>query len=164
MNLQDMLTIYDYNFWADRRILTAAAKLSPEQFTATSSYSYGGVRGTLVHTLDTEHGWRMIIQHGTVTPDLTEAEFPTLAALEKRWDEEESAMRAYLAGLKDKDLDGLIRYTTSSGIKRERVLWHCLMHVANHGTQHRSEAAALLTSYGQSPGDLDFTVFRNEKA
>ena len=32
------------------------------------------------------------------------------------------------------------------------------------GTQHRSEAAILLTSYGQSPGDFDFTMFVNERA
>ena len=164
MNIQDMLTIYDYNYWANRRILTTAAKLSPAQFVAPSSHSFGGVRGTLVHTFDSEYGWRSIIQHGTVTPDMTEAEFPALAALEKRWDEEESAMRAYLAGLKDEDMGGMVRYTASSGIKRERILWHCLLHVVNHGTQHRSEAAALLTGYDQSPGDLDFTVFLNERA
>ena len=72
-------------------------------------------------------------------------------------------MRAYLASLQDDDLDGLLRYTTDQGERRERVLWHCLLHVVNHGTQHRSEAAALLTEYGSSPGDLDFTVFLNEK-
>jgi len=55
-----------------------------------------------------------------------------------------------------------VRYLIPGGIVRERVLWHCLLHVVNHGTQHRSEAAALLTSYGQSPGGLDFTLFLNE--
>jgi len=30
--------------------------------------------------------------------------------------------------------------------------------------QHRSEAANLLTTYGQSPGDLDFTRWLNERA
>ena len=37
-----------------------------------------------------------------------------------------------------------------------------LAHLANHGTQHRSEAAMLLTSYGYSPDDLDLIVFLRE--
>jgi uncharacterized damage-inducible protein DinB len=35
--------------------------------------------------------------------------------------------------------------------------------VVNHGTQHRSEAAALLTGYNASPGDLDFVLFLYEQ-
>ena len=54
-------------------------------------------------------------------------------------------------------------YTTGEGEQRERVLWHCLLHVVNHGTQQRSEAAALLTEYGSSPGQLDFTVFLHKQ-
>jgi uncharacterized damage-inducible protein DinB len=44
------------------------------------------------------------------------------------------------------------------GIPFETVLWQALFHVVNHGTQTRSEAAVILTSYGHSPGDLDCTV------
>ncbi|MCB0024762.1 MAG: hypothetical protein KDD91_17125, partial [Caldilinea sp.] len=45
------------------------------------------------------------------------------------------------------------------GRMRERVRWHCLLHVVNHGTYHRGETAALLTGLGHSPGELDFTVY-----
>ena len=163
MNIQDMQTLYEYNYWANDRILRASALVSPQELSARAAHGYGSLRATLVHTLDTEYGWRMLCQHATVTPDMAEAEFPTVASIAQRWREEEATMRAYLASLTDGDLAGYVRYTTSSGQPRERVLWHCLLHIVNHGTQHRSEAADLLTEYGSSPGDLDFTVFLNEQ-
>ena len=39
------------------------------------------------------------------------------------------------------------------------TFWQALAHVVNHGTQHRSEAAALLTAAGRSPGELDMIVY-----
>jgi uncharacterized damage-inducible protein DinB len=163
MQIQDMLILYEYNYWANGRILAAGANASPEQFLAPAAYDLGSLRRTLLHTLDTEYGWRMLCQHQIFTPDLAEDEFPTLDMLAQRWREEERTMRDYLAGLADDDLAGLVRYTTDSGQRRERVLWHCLLHIVNHGTQHRSEAAAILTGYGHSPGDLDFTMFLSQQ-
>ena len=161
MNKQDILLIYEYNYWANNRILDASATVLQEQFVATASFPYGGLRGTLVHILDSEWSWRALFQKRELASELQEIEFASLAALQTRFQAEESAMRAYLAGLSD-DMESHLLYTTDSGVERDRILWHCLLHVVNHGTQHRSEAAALLTDFGHSPGDLDFTVFLND--
>jgi len=165
MNLRDILTLYDYNYWANHQILVAGTHMNPEQFVGPTAHSFGSLRGTLVHTLDSERAWRMLLQHHTLDyfDVLQDEDFPTFDSLEQRWQEEELAMRDYLVHLTDADLTGVIRYTTDEGDKRERVLWHGLLHVVNHGTHHRSEAAAILTDYGRSPGGLDFTAFLNEQ-
>jgi len=162
MDVQDIHLIYNYNYWASGQILAAAARVTDEQFLAPASFPYGGLHGTLLHTLEAEWSWRALFQTIEDASELLPADYPDLPAIETRWREEETAMRAYLAGLRDEDMESHLRYTTDTGIKRDRILWHCLLHVVNHGTQHRSEAAALLTENGHSPGDLDFTVFLNE--
>ena len=162
MNIQDIHLIYEYNYWANKKIFASSANVTPEQFLAPASFPYGGLRGTLPHILDAESGWRGLFERQSFGADLSLDDFPTVQSLEERWQEEERAMRAYLASLRNEDMESHLRYTTGEGVKRDRILWHCLLHVVNHGTQHRSEAAALLTDYGHSPGDLDFTVFLNE--
>ncbi|MEP6896147.1 MAG: DinB family protein [Chloroflexota bacterium] len=162
MNIQDIHLIYEYNYWANKKILTTSAQVSPEQFTAPASFPYGGLHGTLLHILETEWGWRALFQTIEDASDLLPADYPDLASIETHWQAEEKAMRAYLATLSDEDMQGHLRYTTDAGEPRDRILWHCLLHVVNHGTQHRGEAAALLTDFGQSPGDLDLTVFLNK--
>ena len=163
MNVQDVKLIFDYNYWANNKLLTTSTDVSQEQFTIPSNFPHGGLRGTLLHTLDAEYGWRVLCESSVETEDLKESDYPTAALLIDHWHKEETAMRGYLSNLKDNDLTGMIRYTTNSGLKRERVLWHCLYHVVNHGTQHRSEAAAILTSFNHSPGDFDFSMFMLEK-
>ncbi len=140
MNIHAVRTCYDYHYWANKQILTAGSQVSPEQFIAPTTHSFGSLRGTLVHMLDSDCGWRMLCQHGSLAAfrALAEQAFPTIDVLTQQYNAEEQAMRAYLAGLSDADLVESVRYTVDNGQRRERILWHCLWHVVNHGTQHRT--------------------------
>jgi uncharacterized damage-inducible protein DinB len=160
MQVDDILTLYDYNYWANTRILERTTQVSEAQFVAPAEVSHRSLRGTLVHTLATEWMWRMRCQE-SLSPGqlLSEADLPSMEAILSRWQSEEQAMRAYLASLNDAALAGVVQYTTTRGVPHENKLWHLLVHVVNHGTQFRAEAAVLLTEYGHSPGDLDLIVF-----
>lgn len=161
MQIDTIRTIYDYHYWATRRIMNTCQTISAEQLTTAAAQGYGSLHTILVHMLDADTSWRMRCEDGSDSAEITTADVPTLDLLIERWVAEEQAMRAYLGRLSNADLAGVVRYPIGNGQWRERVRWHCLYHVVNHGTQHLSEAAALLTGYGSSPGDIDFTVFLN---
>ena len=159
MNLRDIQAFYDYNCWATDRVLNAAGKLGAGQLTApVSTSNYGSLRGTLVHTLDAEEAYRARMATGDNPPDLNEVDFPTVDSLAARWRAEQARMRTYIATLKDESLDEIAVYQ-SDGMQRQRPRWHIFAQLFGHGAQHRAEAAIILTSYNQSPGDLDFVVW-----
>lgn len=162
MNKDDITLLFRYSRWAWERVLAQAARLSAEQYTALAPVPHGSVLGTLVHAMSAESVWRQRWQGESPRALLREADFPTFSALHERWEAEARALDEFLAGVAETDLDTVFRYTTTKGVPMEDVLWHLMAHVVNHGTQHRSEAAMLLTTFGFSPGDLDLITFLRE--
>jgi uncharacterized damage-inducible protein DinB len=164
MNEKDLLTLYDYNYWANGRVLDAAAQVTPEQYTAPANLSHGSLRGTLVHTFVAEHVWRLRCQEGVSPASLpNEADYPTLDLLRERWLEEERAMRLYIPSLTEARLQEMVHYTTTKGVPYSNRLSNLLVHVVNHGTQSRAEAGLALWSYDHSPGDLDMVLYFRER-
>ena len=162
MNISNIHLMFEYNYWANGRIFNAAKPITPEQLLAPAEFPYGDLRATLVHIIDAEFGWRGLFENNKFNEEIKPEEFADVQSIHERAQIEEQAMRAYINGLTDADMESHKKYLTDTGEPRDRILWHCLYHVVNHGSQHRSEAAAILTHFNASPGDLDFTVFLNE--
>lgn len=153
----DIDLLFRYNDWANERILAMAARVTADEFAQPNDFGWGSLKGALVHLMDAEYAWRVLLKDGEHVTWLQPEDFANVAAIRARWTEERAAFWAYLEGLSSDDLSATISYEGDT--KRYRALWHCLAHVVNHGTQHRAECAALLTGFGHSPGNLDFTVY-----
>lgn len=156
--------IWEYNYWANHRLLAKAGNLTEAQLNEKAPYMWDSIMGTMAHMLGAEWIWRQRVHEG-VSPAaiLDRTQFSTLELLKKRWAEEETAMRGYLARLSEADVEREVEYRNTAGQPFSRPLWQILSHVVNHGTQHRSEIALSLTNFDQSPGDMDITLFLSER-
>jgi uncharacterized damage-inducible protein DinB len=160
MKIQDLQLLFEYNHWANERVLRYAARLTTRQLNAPAKLGQGSVLQALVHIVDVEWSWRRACQEGHLPADyLTVEQFPTIPALRVYWRDDMAQTMAYLAILTDQTVHQAVQYDWPRARPRKKMLWHILVHIVNHGTHHRSEVSHYLATCGHSPGSMDFLNF-----
>jgi uncharacterized damage-inducible protein DinB len=155
-------TLYQYNAWANERILTTAMQLSPDQLHARGGASFGSVHETLVHIMSAQWVW-LARWKGTSPSSMLEAQsFPELTSIQSRWVDIEQQTQQFVTAVDEAQLALVVEYVNLQGEHWAYPLWQQMVHQVNHATQHRSEVAVMLTEYGHSPGWLDFLYFVDE--
>jgi uncharacterized damage-inducible protein DinB len=165
MRRAEVVQFVDYLCWVNRRLLDAAARLPTEAFSAATGGTVRDLRATLVHELDVEWSWRLVLQgrpeeEWSSAVELKPEDFPDVQGLRARWDEEERELRGWVATLTDDELSADTRPPLTNELL---PLWYYVMHIVMHGTQQQSDAATLLTGVGQSPGEIGFLEFVAEQ-
>ena len=161
--LESIRDLYAYSAWANTRILDTAEQLTPEQFTSAGD-SFDSIRDTLAHTASVQWLW-LERWRATSPPELWDpASVADVAELRTRWEAVETETSEYVATLREPDLTRVVSYVNFQGERWAYPLWQQLLHQVNHATQHRSEAALLLTRFGHSPGWLDYLVYVDGKS
>jgi uncharacterized damage-inducible protein DinB len=155
MNVDDVRYLFAFDRWATARILAALDGIDEATWSATQVVDERGLGGILVHHLGATQRWRHGLLEDGITARPEKEPLPTPDGLRAWWAAEWPAIDAWLAGIDDAWLS-----REGDGVP----FWQMLAHVVNHGTQHRSEAAAILTQAGRSPGDLDMIDFAEELA
>lgn len=162
MLIEKIRKFFEYNYWANDRLFDKAGAIANEEFLSRNRFPHGSLKETFVHQLFAEWIWRnrcagQSPKSGDKMPVATD--FKDLDSLRTFWAQEEKDMQTFLSKLNDEQLSGEFKYTTTRGVPYEDNLADILIHVVNHGTQHRSEIAQMLTELGQSPGDIDYDEF-----
>lgn len=163
MTIKDLEGLYDYGYWANKRLLEVIRQLTAEQFTQAVAGSYGSIRNTLVHVLSAEWGWLGRCGGPERGPALRPDDFPTVDALVEAWQRVEQHVRGFLSTLRDEDLARAVEYATPRGERRSMTLGELMHHGANHGVHHRGQVALLLRLLGYTPANVDMLFYYAEK-
>jgi uncharacterized damage-inducible protein DinB len=164
MLLDVIRSLYQYNAWANHRILIATSELTPEQFLAPAGSSYASIRDTLVHCMSAEWIWLSRWKGTSPRAMLEVTDFPTLQSIQTCWETIEAETQQFIDQLNPMRLGEVVSYINTRSEKWAYPLWQQMIHQVNHATQHRSEVAAILTLFGCSPGDLDYLVYQDQLA
>jgi uncharacterized damage-inducible protein DinB len=157
MRADEIRFLFAYDRWATRRVLDALDGLDPAVWARTDVVGDRGLGSILVHQLGSSQRWRILFE-ARATDDRVKLELeplPTIDELRARWEVDWAAVDAWLETL----TDGFV-----ANVREGVPVWQLLVHVVNHGTQHRAEAAAILTAEGRSPGELDLFDYAEEHA
>jgi uncharacterized damage-inducible protein DinB len=156
----DFASLFAFNRWANRKMLDACRKLTPEQYVAEPVSGWPSVRATVWHIAIVTDGWLRALAGEPNESFPSEAELATVD------DAERLLVRAYqrfdelLPGLTPERLATLVTLR-----RRGRVAtlppWAVLRHIVNHTTYHRGQVASKLKRFGvqQPETDLVYWIF-----
>ncbi len=149
---------YDYHFSENRKIWDSyITPLSYEQFTQPAAYSHGSVRDQILHLISADDLWFSELRGVPPSEPLPPANFDHRKIIRAHWDQVEQSMRDYLAELRDERLfDKPIKEPKDD---QDLSVWQVLLHVVNHGTDHRAQLLRLLNDLGIKTTSQDFIFY-----
>jgi uncharacterized damage-inducible protein DinB len=155
MNADAFRHFYEYHFAENRKLWDSyVAPLADAQFTQPSGYSVGSVRDQITHLMDVDDVWFSELQ-GIEPLDAPPPAGPDdRGSLRAHWDQVEQRMRAYLAQLRDDML--FTRPIQEPEEDQALIVWQVLLHVVNHGTDHRAQLLRALHDMGSTTGPQDY--------
>ncbi|MCH7483806.1 MAG: DinB family protein [Chloroflexi bacterium] len=163
MSKLDLIThLYEYNEWANDRLLGVASGLSEDELSAGRDASFDSILSSFAHVAAGQIVWLERWAGGeNATPLLELQQMADTGTVRDSFLASHAGLREFVAGLTDERLEAPLDFRDSRGARYSRSLWQLMTYVANHGTFHRGEIAMMLTG-GHSPGDLDFSFWEYE--
>jgi uncharacterized damage-inducible protein DinB len=162
MNTDLFRQFYDYHFAENRKIWDRyVLQLSNEQFTKEVDYAHSSVRDQVVHLVSVDDTWFRGLRSEEIPEPLDADQFEDRESLRAHWDRVEQRMREYLANLSD---EMLCAKPFPEGEDQDLITWQVLLHVVNHGTDHRAQILRLLNDFGVETESQDFIFYVYEHA
>jgi uncharacterized damage-inducible protein DinB len=172
MTKDDIRLLFEFDRWANNRVVQAVSTLDAEKFTRDLGGSLRSVRDTLLHIIGCEWAWLACWKEPSPTSSFVTDSvwtrrdalfnpnaFPDLAAVQLKWEEVEREQVEFVNRVTNESLGRMlpVRATQIS-------LVHLMQHLANHSTYHRGQVALMMRQLSAKPLATDFAEFLMERS
>jgi uncharacterized damage-inducible protein DinB len=147
-------TLFQYHVSLNRRVWQSVLALSAEQFLAPIDYAHGSIRNQIVHMAAVDGRWLRGLQgHPNARAfNPPPKDYPTPESVFALWDPIESEFLAHVLSMDDAALQ-------SSPPGLDEPAWQVLLHVVNHGTDHRAQLLRALHDFGAPTFPQDLIIY-----
>ena len=151
----DIVALFAYDRWANRKVLDACRKLTAEQYVAEPVPGWSSVRSTLAHiVLATEVNLRTLV----TDPDdrmPTEADLATVDDAARLLERPYRRFEELRPTLTPERLNTMLTLRWP-GHTATLPRWALLRHIVNHSSYHRGQIASKLKRFGIEQPNTDF--------
>lgn len=163
MTKAEIQLLFDYDSWANFRLVEVIATLTAEQFKKDVGASFGGIHGTLVHILSVDRVW--LDRWTDKKPSLLKVEdVPTIEVVKKQWDAFYLQINNFLQGITVEQLNEPFQDTDFKGNSHIQLLSQQMQHKVNHSSYHRGQIVTLLRQLNVTPAGTDFINFLRQRS
>ncbi len=148
-SLELVRSLIDYHLALTRRVWEVIERITEEQYLADDAYSRGSIRNLMVHLASTDRRWLSGLKEQPDVGHLQPEEYPTRAAGRALFENVARELADYAAALTEAGLEQNARDIPSPR-------WQVLVHMVNHGTDHRATVLQKLTALGAPSFGQDY--------
>jgi len=152
----DMIKAFvEYHLDMTRRVWDSIDQITDEQFLTDDAYSRGSIRNLMVHLAATDSNWLAGLKN--IPEDQDEPgkkleDYTDRSIVREFWNITAKDLATYIERLTESELN-----ENPTDIQNPR--WQVLLHVINHGTDHRSTILQKLHEFGAPTFDQDFIMW-----
>jgi uncharacterized damage-inducible protein DinB len=149
----DMIqTLIEYDIVMSRRVWESILSIRDEHYLQEDKYSRGSIRNLMIHLASTERRWLAGLKNEPDVGHLAFQDYPDRRQGKELFENVAADLHGYAAGLTEAALE-----EKPANIPATRV--DVLLHLVNHGTDHRATVLQMLSKIGASTFEQDFITW-----
>ena len=149
-----------YNTWATNRLMRVIEQIPADHLTHDFQTADRSILGTMVHVFGADRNWLKRVNGVPVTSFITDDD-RHLSTLQREWPQIQAGWSEWVTALDD--ASRVIHYRDLKGNPYSSTAQEIVLHVVNHATHHRGQAAGFLRALGHTPPPLDLIFYYRER-